>query len=184
MAFFEKTLSSDEIFRGVIMSVHRDKVELQNGRTSFREVVEHSGGVGVLALLEDGTVPMVRQFRYPFGREVLEIPAGKLEPGEDPLSCARRELSEETGFEAASFTSLGRLFPSPGYCHEILYTYLARDLRHGDAHLDPGEFLSVEYFPLSELVAMAMRGELEDAKTVMAVLKADRILRSEACPIS
>lgn len=179
MAFYEKTISSDVKFEGKIMRVRRDTVELQNGNTAFREVVDHTGGVGVIAITPDGTVPMVRQFRYPFMAETLEIPAGKLEAGEAPLECAVRELSEETGYSAGRMISLGSLLPSPGYCAETLYIYLALDLKPGKAHLDPDEFLNVEYYPLTKLHEMAMSDTLVDAKTVLAVLKAEIYLREE-----
>ncbi len=177
MAFYEKTLKSETVFEGRIMRVRRDTVELQNGDTAFREVVDHTGGVGILAITPEGTVPMVRQFRYPFMAETLEVPAGKLEAGEDPLECAARELSEETGYSAGRFISLGSLLPSPGYCAETLYIYLALDLEPGRAHLDHDEFLNVEHYTLPKLHEMAMSGALTDAKTVLAVLKAENYLR-------
>ena len=173
MAFYEKTVKSDVIYEGRIMRVRNDTVELQNGKTAYREVVDHTGGVGIIALTPEGTVPMVRQFRYPFMAETLEIPAGKLEAGEDPLECAVRELSEETGYSAGRMIPLGSLLPSPGYCAETLYIYLALDLTPGKAHLDEDEFLNVEYYPLKALHDMTMSGELLDAKTVLAVLKAE-----------
>ncbi|MGM9520850.1 MAG: NUDIX domain-containing protein [Oscillospiraceae bacterium] len=177
MAFFEKTLKSDEIYKGKIITVYRDTVELENGRTSLREVVSHAGGVGIVALDDDGCAVMVRQYRYPIGRELLEVPAGKLEPGEDPLECAVRELSEETGYSAGQMVSLGSILPSPGYCQETLYVYLALDLKPGAIHLDPDEFLSVEHIPMTKLHDMVMSGELTDAKTVIGILKAEQYLK-------
>ncbi|MBE6996928.1 MAG: NUDIX hydrolase [Ruminococcaceae bacterium] len=172
MDYTEKTLSCEEKYRGKIIYVHRDTVRLPDGAEAVREVVEHSGGVGVIPVDENGDVWCVRQFRYPFAAHLLEIPAGKLEPGEAPLECAVRELSEETGFTAAHYTDLGRLYPSPGYCRETLYIYMATGLTRGQAHLDKGEFLDVEKHSLDELYRMAMAGDLPDAKTAMAVIKA------------
>ena len=172
MDYTEKTLRSEEIYKGKIIRVRRDVVALSDGAEAVREVVEHSGGVGGIPVDEHGDVWCVRQFRYPLGEHLLEVPAGKLEPGEDPLECAVRELSEETGFTAAEYTDLGRLYPSPGYCRETLYIFMATGLTRGQAHLDKGEFLDVEKHSLDELYEMAMRDELPDAKTAMAVIKA------------
>ena len=177
MSFSEKTLSSDVIYAGRIIRVRNDKVELDNGATAFREVVDHTGGVGILAITPDGKVPMVRQFRYPFMAETLEVPAGKLEAGEDPLECAVRELSEETGLEAEKYVSLGSILPSPGDCAETLYVYLAQNITAGRQHLDEDEFLNVEYYTLPELHRMVMDNTLTDAKTVIAILKAENYLR-------
>lgn len=176
MDYTEKTLTCEEIYRGKIIRVRRDTVALADGETAVREVVEHSGGVGVLPVDENGNAWCVRQFRYPMGTHLLEVPAGKLEPGESPIDCAVRELGEETGFAAAEYTCLGMLYPSPGYCRETLYIYLATGLTRGQAHLDRGEFLDVETYPLETLYRMVLRGELADAKTAMAVLKAKLIL--------
>ena len=128
MDMTEKTLSSERIYDGAIIHVRRDRVLLPNGRTSVREVVEHPGGVGILAVDGDGMVLLVRQYRYAFGRTLLEIPAGKREPGEEPLVTARRELREETGVTADSWTPLGQLIASPGCYDETLYLYLAQGL--------------------------------------------------------
>ena len=176
MDYTEKTLSCEEKYRGRIIYVHRDVVALPDGSGAVREVVEHSGGVGVLPVDENGNAWCVRQYRYAFGAHLLEMPAGKLEPGEKPIECAVRELSEETGFTAAEYTFLGKLYPSPGYCRETLYIYLATGLTRGEAHLDKGEFLDVETYPLETLYQMVMDDALPDAKTAMAVVKAKLIL--------
>ena len=172
MDYTEKTLESKEIFKGRIIRVRLDTVALSDGRESLREVVEHPGGVTVIPVDSEGNVYCVRQYRYPYGEHVLETPAGKLEPGEDPLECAVRELGEETGFTAERYEYLGYLYPSPGYCREVIHIYLATGLVSGRMHLDEGEFLDVEKHSLEELTDMAMKNELTDAKTVAAVLKA------------
>ena len=158
-------------YHGVVVNTRLDQARLPDGSLTLREVVEHPGGVAVLPLEKDGTVWCVRQFRYPFAETLLEVPAGKLEPGEDPETAARRELSEETGLEAGDLRYLGRHYCSPGYNSEILHIFLARDLKHGMAHPDRGEFLSVEKHTLSELTALALEGALPDTKTAIAVLK-------------
>ena len=176
MDLTEKTLSSEKIYDGAIIHVRRDRVLLPNGHTSTREIVEHPGGVGILALEADGTVLLVRQYRYAFGRTLLEIPAGKREPGEEPFVTARRELREETGAIAESWTPLGSLIASPGCYDEVLYLYLAQDLHYGATDPDEDEFLRLERIPFQEMVHRIMNGEIEDAKTVAAVLKAKVLL--------
>ena len=172
----ETMLSREDKFHGHIVSVHVDEVELPDGHTSFREVVDHSGGVSVLALDEHNNVLTVTQYRYVFGKPLLELPAGKLDPGEDPETGALRELKEETGAVPGEFRSLGRILPSPGCYGETLYLYLARDLRMEEQALDPGEFLNVERIPFDEMVHRCANGDIEDAKTVAAVLRAKVLL--------
>lgn len=176
MELFEKTLDQISKFEGRVIHVHVDTVELPNGRTSTREIVNHPGGVGILALDQDNNVLVVRQFRYAFGRILLEIPAGKLERGEDPYEAAMRELKEETGASCEKLVSLGELYPTPGYCDEIIRLYLARDLSWGDMHLDDDEFLTVGRVPFQEMVDRILAGEIRDAKTCAAVLKAKLLL--------
>lgn len=172
MDMTEKILSSERIYDGAIIHVRRDRVLLPNGHTSVREIVEHPGGVGILAVDGDGMVLLVRQYRYAFGRTLLEIPAGKREPGEEPLVTARRELREETGVTADSWTPLGQLIASPGCYDETLYLYLAQGLHSGDTDPDEDEFLSVERLSMTELTRRCLADEITDAKTVCAVLKA------------
>ena len=178
MAYFEKKIDGKKLYEGVIVNIHMDQAELCDGSVVRREVVEHPGGVTILPVEEDGTAWCVRQFRYPFGREMLEAPAGKLEKGEEPLSCAIRELSEETGLTADQMVYLGPCCTSPGFSTEVLHVYLALGLHPGQMHLDPGEFLNVEKYPLQTLVDMVMSNEIDDAKTVVAVLKAKNYLEA------
>ena len=177
MDLTEKRISRKEIFQGHIVNVHVDTVELPNGAEATREVVDHPGGVAVLALDGENNVLTVTQYRYPFGRTLLELPAGKLDhPGEDPSAAGLRELREETGAVPGVYQSLGRLLPSPGCYGEILHLYLARDLKMESQHLDEDEFLNVERIPFDEMVRRCLSGEIEDAKTVAAVLKAKLLL--------
>ena len=171
MELTEKTLSSEKIFDGRILHVRRDTVLLPNGHQSTREVVDHPGGVCVLALDDQERVLVVSQFRYPYGEVLRELPAGKLEYGEDPAQAAIRELREETGAVAGTFQPLGELYPSPGYCGEITRMYLGRDLTFGDTDPDEDEFLGLERVPFSQLVEQVLSGEIKDAKTIAAVLK-------------
>ena len=141
MKLYEKTLSSQSIFDGRIIHVHVDEVELENGKTAMREVVDHPGGVSVAVLTEKNELFFVRQFRYPFGEVTEELPAGKMDRGETHEAAARRELSEEVGCEAGELLYLGELLVSPGYSTEAIHMYLARELTHGAQHLDEDEFL-------------------------------------------
>ena len=178
MDFVEKRIDGEEKYKGVIVRVRLDRVELNDGKLSRREVVEHPGGVCILPVDDEGNCTMVRQFRYPFGRMMLEAPAGKLEYGEDPLECAVRELSEETGYSADELIDLGAMCTSPGFSTELLHLFLARGLHPGKSHPDEGEFLNVEKIPLGRLVDMVMANEIDDGKTIAVVLKADRILQN------
>jgi len=176
MKFFEKQLETETVYKGLIVNVRSDIAELQNGKKARGEVVEHPGGVCVVAVTEDNKIPLVRQYRYTMEEETLEIPAGKLETGEDPFDCAVRELSEETGYSAGKWIDFGIHYPSPGVYREKLYLYLALDLTKGEMHLDENELLSVEEIDIDELIDKIMANELKDAKTVIGVLKAKRYL--------
>lgn len=167
----EKQIKSEYIYKGKIIKVRVDDALLPNGKTSKREVVEHGGGVTVVPLTENNEVLMVEQFRYPYMEVVLEIPAGKRDSGEDPLACGKRELKEETGATAESYEVLGELYPSPGYCGEIIYMYLAKGLSYGETDPDEDEFLNIKKIPLEKAVEMVLSGEIKDAKTQAALLK-------------
>ena len=171
MAHFEKALSSETRFEGRVFTVTVDKVELENGRTSTREVVHHHGGACIAALTDENEVYLVRQFRYAFGQELWELPAGKLEKGEDPFAAARRELGEECGLTAEHFVVLGPVYPTVGYCSEIIYCWAATGLAPCDMHLDEDEFLTPEKVPFDKAVEMVLSGEIRDGKTVAALLK-------------
>lgn len=171
MAHYETKISSEEIFSGRVIRVTKDTVRLENGRTSVREVVHHHGGAGVAALNEAGELYLVRQYRYALDRELIEIPAGKLEPGEDPFEAARRELSEEAGIEADEWREIGTVIPTCGYCSEVIWLYAAKGLRNVRQHLDADEFLSVFTLPLEQAARLVMEGEISDSKTVAAILK-------------
>lgn len=171
MDYTEKTAATHDIYRGRIVYLHEDEVTLPDGSPARREIVEHSGGVAIVPLDGEGNVYCVRQYRYAVREHLLELPAGKLNEGEDPKACAVRELSEETGLSADELIYLGAVYPSPGYCRETLHMYLARGLKSGRQHLDEGEFLDVEKHSLEKLAEMSLSGEIKDAKTVIAILK-------------
>ncbi len=171
MDLLEKQLSYEYKFEGRIIKLRVDTALLPNGKTATREVVEHNGGVCVVPLTDDGCVLAVRQYRYPYSEVVLEIPAGKRDGDEDPFICGVRELREETGASAEEFRFLGELYPSPGYCGEIIWMYAAKGLSFGDMNPDEDEFLAVEKIPLEDFVSMILSGEIKDAKTQAAVLK-------------
>lgn len=176
----EKQLSSEEIFKGRVVHLTRDTVLLENGEQTIREVIHHPGGAGVVPLTADGEIILVRQFRYPHNTVTLEIPAGKLEYGEDPAETALRELKEEAGAEPGRFESLGSMIPTPAYDKEVTYLFLARDLKMDDEqHLDEDEFLDVVRMPLTEAVEMAMNGGFPDGKTQLAILKTAILLERE-----
>jgi len=170
MAHFEKKKDGRLIYDGRVVKLHVDEVELEDGSASVREYVHHNGGAAVVAETEEGIL-FVEQFRYPYGEEVLEIPAGKREIGEDPRVTARRELEEETGYNAQKLTFLGEIYPSPGYTDEKLYLYLASGLEKRVAHADEDEFLSVRAIPAEQAAEMVASGRIKDAKTVIALLK-------------
>lgn len=176
MDYTEKPVRRVNTYQGIIVDVSVDMVKLPNDEISMREVMHHPGGVCVAAVDEKEMVAMVRQFRYAMGEHLLEIPAGKLEKGEDPLPAAMRELSEETGLEAETWIDLGPAYPSPGISNETIHIYLAVGLTQGQAHPDPNEFLDVVKMPLAELLDMVDSGAIRDAKTVIGLLKAERHL--------
>lgn len=171
LGFYEQTENVQGIFSGKIITVHHDDVTLVDGTSAKREIVDHPGGVGIVSLTDNNEVLLVRQFRYPYKEVIYEIPAGKLERGEDPFEAGKREFGEECGAAAECFEDLGMIYPSPGYCSEIIHLYCATGLTFGNQHLDDDEFLDVIKMPLGECVSRIMSGEIKDAKTIIGVLK-------------
>lgn len=180
MKLEEKTLKSVTVYDGKIVTLKIDDVELPNGSTSKREVVEHPGGVAVAALTEENELLFVRQFRYPFKEVVLELPAGKLEKGTSPLENGKRELLEETGAIGYNYISLGAQMVSPGFTNEVVHLYLCRVERFDEQMLDDDEFLNVERIPVDKAVEMVLNNMIFDGKTQTAVLKASMLLKSGA----
>jgi ADP-ribose pyrophosphatase len=176
-----RTIKSERLFHGSIFDLIIEEVEDGSGNIRRCEIVSHHGGSVIVPLLDNGDVILVRQYRYPHKNFILEIPAGKLEPNEDPLKAAQRELQEETGYTADKYEKLTAMFTTPGFCSEVLHIYLATGLKkseHGQ-NLDEGEqSLTVEYIPFSTVVEMIMRGEIGDSKTIAGILLAERKLKS------
>ena len=169
MNLTEKTVKQNVVFEGKIIRVRCDDAELPDGKPCKREVVDHAGGASVL-YVRDGKVLLVRQFRYPYMEETLEIPAGKLNPGEDPAQTAARELAEETGWQPASVEHMFTIYPTPGYSAEKIYIYRAHGVREGQVHPDEDEFVTAAFYPVDEVLSMIERGEIKDAKTIIAVM--------------
>lgn len=180
MKLTETTKKQEYMFKGKIINLRVDEAILPDGKTATREVVEHPGGVCILPLTDNNEIVLVRQFRYPYMSELLEIPAGKRDKSnESPLECGKRELKEETGATAKEYISLGELYPSPGYVDEVIYMYLARGLEFGEDNRDEDEFLNVEIIPFEKALDMVLTGEIKDSKTQTAILKASIILKNE-----
>ncbi|MDE5729724.1 MAG: NUDIX hydrolase [Clostridia bacterium] len=170
MSFIEKKISGKRIYEGKILNLEVDEVVLPDGSVSSRECVRHHGGAAVLCVL-DGKVLLVKQFRYLYGKEIYEIPAGKLEKGENPKDAAARELREETGYVANDLKPFLKIFPTPGYTDEIIHVYLAKCCGLGSQQLDKGEFLNVNLIKIEEVLKMIESGEICDSKTLSAIYK-------------
>jgi ADP-ribose pyrophosphatase len=177
--FEEITVGSKAVFDGRVFSVRVDNILLPGGKPATREMVLHNGGASVVALDHDENIYLVRQWRHPFHTELLELPAGKLGPGEDPRDCAARELREETGMAAGKLIPLGQYMATPAYCSEVLHIYLALDLEKSQQCLDEGEFLEVVKIPFQEAFEMVISGEIKDAKTQVGILKAYFMLKNK-----
>jgi ADP-ribose pyrophosphatase len=171
MEFEEKTLTSEVVYDGKVITVERDEIVIPTGRKSFREVARHPGGVVILALKDKDTVLLVKQFRYPIKQTVLELPAGKLEKGENPDLAAKRELEEETGYQAENWSSLGFIYTTPGFCDEKLYLYKAENLHFVGEHPDDGEIIQAVEIKISDLADKIKSGEINDSKTICAILR-------------
>ncbi len=171
LGLYEQTDNVTGIFSGNVLTVHHDDVTLCNGNSAKRECVDHPGGVAVIGLTDNNEILLVRQFRYPYKEVIFEIPAGKLEKGEDPFDAGVREFKEECGAVADNYFSLGEIYPSPGYTNEIIRLYGATGLRFEEQNLDDDEFLQIVKMPFDELIDRIMTGEIKDAKTVAAALK-------------
>ncbi|AUL47883.1 ADP-ribose pyrophosphatase [Bordetella trematum] len=176
---FERQESGELVYDGRFLKVRRDMVRLPNGREASREYVVHPGAVVVLPLLDDGRVLLERQFRYPIGQVMTEFPAGKLDPGEDPLACAKRELFEETGYTAAEWSKAGALHLAIAYSTEIIHIFFARGLRAGERQLDEDEFLDVHSASLPELLQASRAGAVTDAKTLTCLLWLQNVMAGD-----
>jgi ADP-ribose pyrophosphatase len=167
-----RLLESEIVFKGAVFDVERDRLREENGMEIIREVVRHPGGAGALPLFDDGRVALVKQYRHPARRELLEIPAGKIEDGETPETCAAREVEEEIGFRAGRIEKLAEFYSTPGFCEEKLHVYLATHLTPSSQALDHDELVEVVYLPFAEAAQVAERGGIEDSKTIIALLLA------------
>ncbi|SDK50256.1 NUDIX hydrolase [Natronincola ferrireducens] len=179
MPFEEKTLKSERIYEGKIINLRVDTVELPHKKYSKREIVEHSGAVGILAITEEKNIVLVRQFRKPVEEILLEIPAGKIEANETSEVCALRELKEETGFETDNIRKLLDFYTTPGFSNEIMHIFLAQNLSKGIATPDEDEYIEIVHIPLEEAVKKIINGEIKDSKTIIAILTYKNLLGIE-----
>ena len=179
MELEETVIGTEEIFKGKIVHLRVDRVRMPDGSESKREIVGHPGAVCIVPVRDDGMVLMIRQFRLAAGKVLLEVPAGTREPGETPAECAARELEEETGYKATELLPLFSVFLAPGYSSELIHGYLATGLTQSKAHTDSDENVELVPLPLDEVVQRVLAGELQDAKTVAAILTAAQILHAK-----
>ena len=166
----EKTIKTNVIYKGKILTLNCDDVLAANGKPVKREIIHHHGGVCVLAVV-DGKIPLVKQYRYAYGETIFELPAGKLEKDESPVEAGIRELEEEVGLKAITLIDMGSIYPSCGYTNEIIHLYFAKDVTKVKRHLDDDEYIDVYYYSLDEIIEKIMNGEIKDAKTICLVLK-------------
>ena len=171
----EHVQTEDTVWQGRIFDVNRLRVELPDGRPAVRDVVRHPGAVAIVALTDDGRICLVRQYRTALGRVTVEVPAGKLDPGEDPLECAHRELLEETGMQAERMAFLTTIATGAGFCDELIHLYMATGLAFAASDPDADEFINVDLVPLNELIDAVLDGRIEDAKTVVGALICDAV---------
>ncbi|NLP13400.1 MAG: NUDIX hydrolase [Clostridium sp.] len=179
MEYEEKTISKKEVYKGNIINVEKWQVLLPNGKEASRDIVIHPGASVIIPLTENNELYMVRQYRKPVDAELLELPAGKLDEEEDPEVCAKRELKEETGLDADELKHVLSVNSTPGFSNEVLYIYLATGLHEGTACTDEDEFLRIEKVPVKKLLDMILNHEITDAKTIIGILLADRIIKGE-----
>jgi len=172
----EITRSSEIIFKGRLLDVRRDEVELPNGKTSTREWIKHPGAVCLIPILPDGNIALIRQYRYPVRSEMIELPAGKLDKGEDPEACAVRELEEEIGYHSNKLTFITCIHPAIGFASEKMWIYLAEELIKTTENTDHDEFLELMPTPLNEAVKMVWNGQITDVKTIIGLLWAERLM--------
>lgn len=170
MKLFEELIHSDYKYKGKIINLREDDVKLPDGQPAKREVIEHPGGVSILAITDDNKILMVEQFRAGPRVVTLEVPAGKLEYGEDPKLCGLRELTEETGYKAGTFELVGSFYLTPGYTNELIYIYVARGLTYDKVNPDDDEFLNIKAYDYDKLLQMVKNNEIKDAKTVISIL--------------
>lgn len=175
----EELISTTQIYSGSVIDLYVDNVRLPNGKTAVRETIRHGGAVCVVALTDENEVLTVRQYRHPFARVTIELPAGKLNAGEPALDCAMRELSEETGASAQRMMFIGEYHPSPAILDEVIYMYMAEGLSFGKSHTDEDEFLALEKVPINRLTDKILSGEIKDGKTQAAVLKVYAMLQRQ-----
>ncbi len=175
----ETTVTTETVFEGVLLHVRRDTARLPDGKHATREYIIHPGAVAMVALLDSGEIVLERQFRYPARREFIEIPAGKIDAGEDPLDTGRRELLEETGYVARDWTHLTTIHPGIGYTNERILIYMARGLTLGRARLDAGEFLEVFSVPVPTAIDWVREGRISDVKSVIGILWLEKVLRGD-----
>jgi len=180
MIFEEKTISSERIYEGSILNLRKDEVYVQGNKTSHREIVEHSGGVTIAAVTQDGKMVMVKQFRKAAEKVILEAPAGKRDKGEEPIQTAKRELREETGYTAEHIELLTKFYASVGYSEEIIYIYLCTGLTPGETDFDDNEAIDVIEYDIDVLYDMVQSGEIEDSKTIIAILMARTRLKKSS----
>ncbi|MGI6777997.1 MAG: NUDIX domain-containing protein [Acetivibrionales bacterium] len=179
MKYEEKTISKKKIFQGKILDLELHTVALPNGKESTREIVLHPGAAVVIPISENGELYMVRQYRKPLEKVMLELPAGKLDPGEAPIECAKRELKEETGLEARVIEHIVSVYSTPGFSNEVLHMFIAKGLEQGDACADEDEFISTEKISIGKLIEKVLDKEITDAKTIIGILLADKIIKQE-----